>query len=161
LARRAADVFEKTKGTSDEAAASLLLARTLVMNGRLSDAYKLVDRVTAVATETHNRELELSAALMTARIGARSGGPEGTNEALRRLDRVIADAFTSGFEAIMLEARLAKGEIEMGSAEPTAGRAYLEALQKDAARDGFQLIAQKASAALRAGNNRSSNRVGN
>jgi len=160
-ARRAADVFEKTKGTSDEAAASLLLARTLVVNGRLSDAYKLVDRVTAVATETHNRELELSAALMTARVRAASGGPEGINEALSRLDRLIADASTSGFEAMMLEARLAKGEIEMRRAEPNAGRAYLEALQKDAVRDGFQLIAQKASAALRAGNRRSSNGVGN
>ena len=160
-ARRAADVFEKTKGTSDEAAASLLLARTLMMTGRLSDAYKLVDRVTAVATETHNRELELSAALMSARVRAASGGPEGINEALRRLDRLIADASTSGFEATMLEARLAKGEIEMGRAGPNAGRAYLEALQKDAVRDGFQLIAQKASAALRADNGRSSNGVGN
>src|SRR6266481_4169969 len=160
-ARRAADVFEKTKGTSDEAAASLLLARTLVMTGRLSDAYRLIDRVTAVATETHNRELELSAALMTARVRAASGGPEGINEALRRLDRLIADASTSGFEAMMLEARLAKGEIEMGRAGPNAGRAYLEALQKDAVRDGFQLIAQKASAALRADNGRSSNGVGN
>jgi DNA-binding winged helix-turn-helix (wHTH) protein/tetratricopeptide (TPR) repeat protein/TolB-like protein len=160
-ARRAAEVFEKTKGTSDEAAASLLLARTLVVNGRLSDAYKLVDRVTAVATETHNRELELAVALMTARVRAASGGSEGINEALRRLDRLIADASTSGFEPMMLEARLAKGEIEMSSAEPNAGRAYLEALQKDAVRDGFQLIAQKASASLRAGNKRASNGVGN
>src|SRR5437660_4054749 len=132
---RPGDVFEKTKRTSDEAA-SLPLARTLVMTGRLSDAYKLVDRVTAVATETHNRELELSAELMTARVRAASGGPEGINEALRRLDRLIADASTSGFEAMMLEARLAKGEIEMGRAGPNAGRAYLEALQKDAVRDG-------------------------
>jgi len=38
---------------------------------------------------------------------------------------------------------------------------YLEALQKDAAREGFQLIAQKASAALQARGNRASREVGN
>src|SRR5712664_3716182 len=155
-ARRAADVFEKTKGTSDEASANLLLARTLLVNGRIADALKSVDLVMSVATETHNRELELSAALTAARIRAASGNDSETNESLRRVDRVITDASTTRFEGIMLEARLAKGEIEMGTADSSAGRAYLEALQRDATKEGFQLIAQKASAALRTGRNRSS-----
>ena len=155
-ARRAADVFEKTKGTSDEASANLLLARTLLVNGRIADALKSVDHVMSVATETHNRELELSAALTAARIRAASGNDSETNESLRRVDRVITDASTTRFEGIMLEARLAKGEIEMGTADSSAGRAYLEALQRDATKEGFQLIAQKASAALRTGRNRSS-----
>src|SRR5229473_1294392 len=153
-ARRAADVFEKTKGTSDEASANLLLARTLVMTGRLSDAYKLVDRVTAVATETHNRGLELAAALTAARVRAATGNSSETSESLRLLDRVITEATATRFEGIVLEARLAKGKIEMGTADRSVGRAYLEALQKDAAREGFQLIAQKASAALQTGRSR-------
>jgi DNA-binding winged helix-turn-helix (wHTH) protein/tetratricopeptide (TPR) repeat protein/TolB-like protein len=160
-ARRAADVFEKTKGTSDEASANLLLARTLLVNGRIADARKSVDQVMRVATETHNRELELSAALTAARVGAASGSYSETNESLRRIDRVIAEASTTRLEGIMLEARLAKGEIEMGTADSSAGRAYLEALQQDAVKEGFELIAQKASAALHAGRNRSSHGVGN
>jgi tetratricopeptide (TPR) repeat protein len=159
-ARRAADVFEKTKGTGDEASANLLLARTLLANGRTADALKSVDHVMSVATETHNRELELSAALTAARIHAASGNYSETNESLRRVERVITDASTTRFEGIMLEARLAKGEIEMGTADSSAGRAYLEALQKDATKEGFQRIAQKASAALRTGRNRSSHGVG-
>jgi DNA-binding winged helix-turn-helix (wHTH) protein/tetratricopeptide (TPR) repeat protein/TolB-like protein len=160
-ARRAADVFEKTKGTSDEASANLLLARTLLVNGRIADARKSVDQVMRVATETHNRELELSAALTAARVGAATGSYSEINESLRRIDRVIAGASTTRLEGIMLEARLAKGEIEMGTADSSAGRAYLEALQQDAVKEGFELIAQKASAALHAGRNRSSHGVGN
>jgi hypothetical protein len=49
----------------------------------------------------------------------------------------------------------------MGTADSSAGRAYLEALQQDAIKEGFELIAQKASAALQASRNRSSNGVGN
>jgi DNA-binding winged helix-turn-helix (wHTH) protein/tetratricopeptide (TPR) repeat protein/TolB-like protein len=160
-ARRAADVFEKTKGTSDEASANLLLARTLLVNGRIADARKSVDQVMRVATETHNRELELSAALTAARVGAATGSYSEINESLRRIDRVIAGASTTRLEGIMLEARLAKGEIEMGTADSSAGRAYLEALQQDAVMEGFELIAQKASAALHAGRHRSSHGVGN
>jgi DNA-binding winged helix-turn-helix (wHTH) protein/tetratricopeptide (TPR) repeat protein/TolB-like protein len=160
-ARRAADVFEKTKGTSDEAAASLLMAKTLLVNRRIGDAHKIVDQVIGAATETHNRGLELSAALTDARVRAAYGDSWETKEALRRLDRVIAEATTTGFAAIVMEARLAKGEIEMGNADPSAGRVYLVALQNDAAKEGFQLIAQKASAALQTGMNRSSHRVGN
>jgi hypothetical protein len=66
---------------------------------------------------------------------------------------VIADATTTGFETIVLEARLAKGEIEIRNADP-AGRDHLVALQKDAAKEGFQLIAQMASAALQTGRSR-------
>src|SRR6266700_3112992 len=160
-ARRAADVFAKTKGTSDEAAASLLLARTLLVSGHIAVARKIVDKVLGVATETHNRVLELSATLTAARVRAASGDSSEARESLRRLDRVIADATTTGFETIVLEARLAKGEIEIGNADPSAGRVYLAALRKDAAKEGFRLIAQKASAALQTGRSRPPHGVGN
>jgi DNA-binding winged helix-turn-helix (wHTH) protein/tetratricopeptide (TPR) repeat protein len=149
LARHAAEVFEKTKGTIGEASANLLLARTLLVDGQIADANKLVDQVLGVARETHNRELELSAALTAARTGASSGNSLATHEALRRVNRVIADATTTRFAGLVMEARLVKGEMEMQGAEPSTGRANLEALQKDANKEGFQLIAHKVSAALR------------
>ena len=160
-ARRAADVFASTKGTSDEAAASLLLAKTLLLSGHVADARKIVDQVVTVATETHSRELELSATLTAARVRAASGDSSEAREALRSLDRVIADATKTNFQAITLEARLAKGEIEMGNADPSTGRTDLDALQKEAAKGGFRLFAQKAYAALQLGMNRSSRRAGN
>ena len=158
-ARRAAEVFAKTKGTSDEATARLLLAKTLLVSGHTADARKIVDEVVGVATETHNRELELSATLTAARVRAASGDSSEAREALRRLDRVIADATTTGFQAITLEARLAKGEIEMGNPDPSTGRTELDALRKEAAKGGFQLFAQKASAALQTATNRGSHDV--
>jgi DNA-binding winged helix-turn-helix (wHTH) protein/tetratricopeptide (TPR) repeat protein/TolB-like protein len=160
-ARRAADVFAKTKGTSGEAAASLLLAKTLLISGHFADARKIVEQVVGVATETHSRELELSATLTAARVRAASGDSSEAKEALRSLDRVIADATATGFQAITLEARLAKGEIEMRNADSSTGHADLDALQKEAAKRGFQLIAQKASVALETGMNRSSHGVRN
>ena len=114
-----------------------------------------------VATETHSRELELSATLTAARVRAASGDSSEAREALRSLDRVIADATKTNFQAITLEARLAKGEIEMGNADPSTGRTDLDALQKEAAKGGFRLFAQKAYAALQLGMNRSSRRAGN
>jgi len=159
-ARRAADVFEKTKGTSDEASANLLLARTLLANGRIDGARKIVDQVMSVATETHNRGLELAAALTAARVRAATGNSSETSESLRLLDRVITEATATRFEGIVLEARLAKGKIEM-TGDQSVGRAYLEALQKDAAREGFRLIAQKASAALQARENQAWREAGN
>ncbi len=160
-ARRAAEVFEKTRGTSDEASANLLLARTLLVSGRIADARKIVDEVLGAATQTHNWELELSATLTAARARAASGDSAEAKEAVRQLDKVIADATTTRFEAIALEARLAKGEIEIRNVDPNTGRVYLLALQKDAAKEGFQLIAEKASAALLTGGSRSPRGVGN
>src|SRR5260370_31249708 len=103
-ARRAAEVFAKTKGTSDEAAASLLLAKTLLVSGRIADARKMIDQVVRVATEPHNRELELSATLTAARVRAAAGDSPETKEPLQPLAMEIADATTTGFESVLLEA---------------------------------------------------------
>src|SRR5712664_2508872 len=148
-ARHAADVFEKTKATVDEAAANLLLAKMLLVDGRIAEARKSVSQVMTVATETHNRELELSAALTTARVHAASGNPADINESIAKLNRVIADATAASFLGVAFEARLALGEIEMNSSNRAAGRARLEALEKESTSDGFLTIARKAAAALR------------
>jgi hypothetical protein len=47
-----------------------------------------------------------------------------------------------------LEARLALGEMELRSGNPKAGRTHLETLEEEASGQGFQLIVQKATAAL-------------
>jgi DNA-binding winged helix-turn-helix (wHTH) protein/tetratricopeptide (TPR) repeat protein len=161
LARHAAEVFEKTKGTSGEASANLLLARTLLMNGRIADATTLVDRVMGVASKMHNRELELSAALTAARIGAASANSSQTKESIRRLNKVVADATASRFEGLVMEARLVKGQMEMQTSEPGTGSADLQALQEDANKEGFHLIAHKAAAALQASQKQASRGIGN
>jgi len=147
-ARRAAEVYEANKTPVGEAAANLLLARTLLMSGRISEAREKVDQAAKVASETHNRELALSATVARARVRASAGDPKDVREALGILKNLVGAAGGSTFAEQLYEARLAFGEIELRSADKSLGRSYLEALQKEAAGQGFQLIAQKAAAVL-------------
>jgi DNA-binding winged helix-turn-helix (wHTH) protein/tetratricopeptide (TPR) repeat protein len=148
-AKQAAEAFAKTRATSDEAAANLLIALTLFEEGRTSECRKVVDQVMGVATQTHNRELEFSAAIIAARIKAASGNSSGVHAAMADLNRILADATTARFANAASEARLALGEIQMRSGERAAGRALLESLQKDSSNAGFLVVAHKAAAALR------------
>ena len=141
-ARRAAKVYEASKTPGGEAAANLLLGRTLLANGRISEARETVDQAARLASETHDRELALSAAVASARVRASAGDPR---DALATLKNLLGTAGGSTFAEQLYEARLAFGEIELKSADKSLGRSYLEALQKEASSQGFQLIAQKAS----------------
>ena len=147
-ARRAAEVYEANKTPVGEAAANLLLARTLLMNGRISEAREKVDQAARVASETHDRELALSATVAAARVRASAGDPKDVRDALGILKNLVGTAGGSTFAEQLYEARLAFGEIELKSADKSLGRSYLEALQTEASGQGFQLIAQKAAAVL-------------
>lgn len=149
--RHAAEVFEANKAAGEEGAANLLLARTLLAGGRIAEARKNVAQAAKVASETSNRELELSAAVESACVRAASKDPKDVRDALASLNRVLAYSGPATFAEVVYKARLARGEIEMSSVDRAAGRAYLEALQKDATGRGFQLIARKAASALRSG----------
>lgn len=150
-ARRAADIFAETRAFRDEAASNLVLSLSFLAQGRTVEAEKSVNKAMVVARQSHNRELELSAAIAAARVRAAHGKPEDGQEAAKQINQVLADAAAAGFGDITLEARLALGEVEMGTGNRPAGRAYLESLRKDAANGGFLLIAREAAAALRTG----------
>jgi len=154
-------VYEANKTPGGEAAANLLLARTLLANGQVSEAREKVDQAARVASETHDRELALSAAVASARVRASSREPKDVREALAILRNLVSTAGESTFAEQLYEARLALGEIELKSADKTVGRSDLEALQKEASSQGFQLIAQKAAAVLGESRNRAALRVQN
>ena len=65
-------------------------------------------------------------------------------EALQGLDAVLAEAKKYGYLIYEYQARLALGEAEMKSGKTTAARARLAALDQDATRTGFLLVARKA-----------------
>jgi hypothetical protein len=69
-------------------------------------------------------------------------------DALATLKNLLSASRAPTFAEELYEARLALGEIEIKSADRAVGQSYLEALQKDASGQGFQLIARKASAVL-------------
>src|SRR5919109_545357 len=147
-ARRAAEVYKANTTPSGEAAANLLLARTLLASGQTSEAREKVEQAAKVASDTHNRELALSAAVASARVRANSRDPKDLAEAVTILKNLLGTAGASTFAEQLYEARLALGEIELKSADRAEGRSYLEALQKEASTQGFRLIAQKAAVVL-------------
>jgi tetratricopeptide (TPR) repeat protein len=151
LARQSADVFEQTRAGRYLVEANLLQSNALTAQGRNAEARKLIEQVTKLAADSHNRRLELRAAITAARIQAAQVGPVEAAESVRRLRTIISDAGEASFVDVGLDARLALGEIELGSGNRAEGGAHLEALEKDAKNGGFQLIARKAAAALQSG----------
>ena len=92
------------------------------------------------------RYLLLDYAITSVRVLAARGK---LAEAKKNLAVTFEESRKYGFLGYQLEARLALGEIEMKSRRNAAGRACLQALERDARAKGFLLIARKAAAALK------------
>ena len=161
LIRQSADVFGQTKAGRYLVESNLLQTNALAAQGRNAEARTLIDQVTKAAADSHNRRLELKAAITAARIQAALASPAEAVEPVKRLRTVILDASEASFTDIVLDARLAVGEIELRSGYRAEGNAHLEALEKDAKSGGFQLIARKAAAALQSKQGHSELRVQN
>ena len=155
-ARMAAQGFGNAKAMSDEAEANLVLAETLLAEGKVAESRKNLERVLSVARQTHNRKLELSAALAEARVRAASGKAADVSESLTSLDRIIAEATAGKFARVAMEARLALGETQLNFGDQGVGRALLQSLEKESAGEGFAIVARKAAAALKAAATRAS-----
>jgi hypothetical protein len=145
---RASHVFEKTKTERDAAMADLVQAKALPMEGSPTEARLFIDQSIRIAQTSHDRELKSSARVIAALIQTASQSPVDLNQAVGGLDAVLTEATVGSFEAIVLEARLALGQIELNSRNQSSGRAHLAALRKEADRRGFPLVARKAAAAL-------------
>ena len=149
---QSARVFEDGDGGRYASEARFLLAKALLAAGQADEARRTIDRVTIVATQSHNKELSLVSSITSARLDAadalKSGNRAKFIESLKLLDHVIAEAKTGGYAGVVYEARLARGEIAIASADATSGKAYLEGLVRDANDAGFRLIVRQASVAL-------------
>lgn len=147
-AKQAAEGFERAKATSDAAAANLIVAQTQYAKGNLSESRKSLDQVMSVANQTHNRALELSAEMTAARVRAASGSSLAVNESIAELNRIVSEATAAKFADLAIEARLTLGEVQMSFGDRAAGRALLEAVEKESSSAGLAVIARKAAAAL-------------
>jgi eukaryotic-like serine/threonine-protein kinase len=157
IAEHAIVIFDETKAGRYAAEGKLLIAQACLAQGHISEAKKNVDDVMKSAKDSHDQELELNAAIAAARIQAASGSVHDVSESKRQLNRSVVDAIAAGFADVAFEARLALGQVELNSGSLAAGRARLEALEKDSRVAGLVIAAQKASAALRAISNQAAN----
>jgi DNA-binding winged helix-turn-helix (wHTH) protein/tetratricopeptide (TPR) repeat protein len=150
-ARTAAEDFRTKKMVDKEALAETVLARSLLAEGKPAAASESIAHATALAGRIKDPALrlpvEIEVGTAAARIRAASGKQRDQVEALDSLGRRLTEATRNHLLELQFEAALALGEIEIESAKVGAGRARLQALERDATAHGFLLIARKAAAA--------------
>jgi len=146
--RRAEELLSSTASPRDDATARILMSQTLLASGKTAEAKENVARAIEFARRSRDMDVSLMARVIEARIDGASGNPASRKDANKRLNEVVQQARAARFFSAAMEARLAAGEMEMSSGDAAGGRKYLEALQKEATSDGFELVAQKAAKVL-------------
>ncbi len=140
LARQALEEFRLEKRTDNQASATVLLARSLLMRGDVSSALVVLERAQELLAGSSDVERRLTVELHAARAAGAAGRSAA---ALDRLEQVRSEAAETGMAELQLSARLAQAEIETG-AGIAGGRDRLSALEREATATGFELIAAKA-----------------
>jgi len=146
LAQKAADELQAEHAADSEANARAVQAKVFLAQHNPGKAQEAIGRALELSRRSQNRASRVWVETVSAQVRASLGKPAAARESLKA---TLAEAKKYGFIRNELEARLALGEIEMKSGQAVAGRARLEALEKDAAAKGFGLIARKAAAAQR------------
>jgi len=101
----------------------------------------VAQRAVSLAQQAADHAPKLVASMMDAKTMAAIGKPA---DALKMLQNLLGDAAKNGYQPHQFEIRLALGTIEIKSGQVSAGRARLDALQRDAHAKGFLRIARKA-----------------
>ena len=144
-AREAIKASQKQKSVGAQARAHTLLARTLLIEGKLKEATTEIDEAKALWEKNRDFDQHFDIGIVSARILAQSHDPA---EAEKQLNLLLDESTRDGLVSYQFEIRLALGEIEMKSGKTAAGMARLKSLEKDATAKGFLLIAHKAKAAI-------------
>jgi len=140
-ARAAMEAFQKQKSVYAEVFAHTLLARALLMEGKLKEATTEIDQAKALWKKHQDFHQHFDVGIVSARILAQSHDPA---EAEKQLNLLLDESTRDGLVNYQFEIRLALGEIEMKSGKTASGMARLKSLGRDASTKGFLLIARKA-----------------
>lgn len=124
---------------------SQIEARALLIEALLNmpsdESKREVAQLAKVAPDTQNARLRLAANLQIARARFVLGDREG---AMKLLAELISESKQLGYEAVWLEARLARAEMDTQSSGSSAGRAQIVQIAEEAQTMGLVLIAKKA-----------------
>jgi hypothetical protein len=115
--------------------------------GRLAEAEKQISTAKGLAEKTQYRMLRLQFQIVSAQARAATGKPADFEAAAAILEQTMKEAEKAGIMILLYETKLALGEIEIKAGKTVAGRLRLVALEKDAKRAGFALVARKAAKA--------------
>ena len=127
-----------------EAQARCVLTDALLLSNSPGKAQEEIKKALQLTQTSNDRTLKLNAAIIGAKVDARSGKMDA---ALHSLPAIQAEARNAGLVQSEFEARLALGEIQMRAGHTDSGRSTLQSLARDAKSRGFPLIAANALAA--------------
>jgi hypothetical protein len=133
-----------------EGSAWLVLARSLVAQGKAALARQPAQDASRLLSSSQDRTTRLSLAVAVARVEAAAGGPRAARVS-EKLAAAVAEAVGMGHVALELEARLALAEVDVAGGRRLA-RDHAVQLERDARAKGFGLIATKAAALNARGN---------
>jgi eukaryotic-like serine/threonine-protein kinase len=144
LLRSAIAVFEKEQGDPDAASAYIVLSHALLMQGKVDEARKAVQRATQLSLTSSDPALKLPAAIQSARVEMSTANGKGSVVAARQeLRSTVATAKKLGYYGLECEARLALAELDQ-RANPAASRVQLAALALETRGHGLELLARHA-----------------
>jgi tetratricopeptide (TPR) repeat protein len=146
LARTALQEFRTQREPVQEISAQGLLARSLLHQGKISEAREDVAQAWKLSKKTPDMIRRLTLTLdQAALLAATKDIPAAENAA----QHVLAQTERLGLFRLHLEASLTLGEVQLQEKSPDLGRKRLEETEKIARSKGFE-IARKASAARQA-----------
>ena len=137
--------FRKEGLGDDEILADTLLARVLLLQGKVADAQKETSAAHDLLEKSQDFSVRLRASIVRAQVQAAARKPE---DAIRSLQDTIANATKLGYLGYQLDAQVALGSIETAAGNHSAGRAMLDEVRSQAQQRGFRLIANHAARAL-------------
>lgn len=141
LLQSALDYYQTDKSPRAVAATYHALTQAYLASGKLTDARRAFDRATTTMPQGPATQLAYDITTARLRLG------EAPADAVTTLRAVVNTATSRGNLRTAYEARLYLAEAERLANQPQAARAGLERLQRDAAANGYGLIANKAAAA--------------
>ncbi len=147
--RRSLEVFLSAKAADRELEARILLARSLLDQGKVDEARQEVARADGLARASQRRAVWLAFSIVAARAEASKGHPGDVARAVSSLQAAAAEAGRQGFLGYQFDARLALGEIEVRAGQAATARSVLEKLAKDAHASGFEAVAREVGQASR------------
>jgi len=153
IAREATLEFQSEKSAAAEAGAEEVVARTLLAQGKYSEAKTTIGRVKSLSRNVLDLPLAFDIAVTSARISVAGRSPStlfAATNAKSNLESSLVVARRCGYLEYEYKLSLVLGEFELDFGKARQGRARLEALVTETNRKGFGLIARHASAGLKA-----------
>jgi eukaryotic-like serine/threonine-protein kinase len=139
--RTAADLFRNLHVKDAEALARAAVARALAAQGRPAEAERELGEAQRLTAQSENRRAILFVLIAAGRIAGDEGRVE---EARQSLKAARDEARSRGLWPLRLDATLALGRLELQRGDARIGRLLLQAVSREAVRQGFKLAARQA-----------------